>query len=82
MRIGIIAPPWIPIPPDAYGGIDRMVIDELKNDDLVKEPESLLLPVDDIVLGTVKHLSNGGSLAGRAPFESVHPDWFVKYLRA
>ena len=25
MRIGIIAPPWIPIPPTAYGGIESFI---------------------------------------------------------
>jgi glycosyltransferase involved in cell wall biosynthesis len=25
MRIGIIAPPWIPIPPEAYGGIESFI---------------------------------------------------------
>ncbi|HEX6364598.1 MAG TPA: glycosyltransferase family 4 protein [Agromyces sp.] len=25
MRIGIVAPPWIPIPPDAYGGIESFI---------------------------------------------------------
>jgi hypothetical protein len=25
MRIGLIAPPWIPVPPPAYGGIESMV---------------------------------------------------------
>ena len=25
MRIGIIAPPWIPIPPPAYGGIESFI---------------------------------------------------------
>ena len=25
MRIGIIAPPWLPIPPTGYGGIEAMV---------------------------------------------------------
>ena len=25
MRIGIIAPPWIPIPPSAYGGIESTI---------------------------------------------------------
>jgi glycosyltransferase involved in cell wall biosynthesis len=25
MRIGLLAPPWIPIPPPAYGGIERVV---------------------------------------------------------
>src|SRR5690348_17894366 len=25
MRIGLLAPPWIPTPPPAYGGIERVV---------------------------------------------------------
>ncbi|MBA2324630.1 MAG: glycosyltransferase [Pseudonocardiales bacterium] len=25
MRIGLLAPPWIPIPPPAYGGIERVI---------------------------------------------------------
>ena len=25
MRVGLIAPPWVPVPPVAYGGIERMV---------------------------------------------------------
>jgi hypothetical protein len=25
MRIGLIAPPWIPVPPPAYGGIESIV---------------------------------------------------------
>jgi hypothetical protein len=25
MRIGLVAPPWIPVPPPAYGGIERVV---------------------------------------------------------
>jgi glycosyltransferase involved in cell wall biosynthesis len=25
MRIGVLAPPWIPVPPPAYGGIERVV---------------------------------------------------------
>ena len=29
MRIGILAPPWCPVPPDAYGGTES-VIDRLK----------------------------------------------------
>ena len=28
MRIGIVAPPWVPIPPPAYGGTES-VIDRL-----------------------------------------------------
>jgi hypothetical protein len=36
--------------------------------------QKLLLPVDDVVVGTVAHLSDGGSLAGSRPLERVHPD--------
>ncbi len=25
MRIGLLAPPWIPVPSPAYGGIERVV---------------------------------------------------------
>ena len=25
MRIGLIAPPWIPVPPPSYGGIEAVV---------------------------------------------------------
>ena len=41
-----------------------MVFDELKNDDFDKDQPGLILPVDDIVVGFAKQLSNGGSLAG------------------
>jgi hypothetical protein len=35
----------------------------------------LWLPVDDWVLDTVYHVTNGGSLAGDRPLASVHPDY-------
>ena len=25
MRIGLIAPPWVPVPPPAYGGLEAVV---------------------------------------------------------
>jgi hypothetical protein len=38
------------------------------------EPQTgLLLPVDDLVVGTVAKLSDGGSLAGDQPLTAVHP---------
>jgi len=40
-----------------------------------KETQHLWLPVDDLVLETVGHLSDGGSLAGARALTSVHPDW-------
>jgi hypothetical protein len=54
--------------------VDRLVLDQMKNNDFEKEEQGMLLPVDDLVVGFAKHLSNGGSLAGDKPFESVHPN--------
>jgi uncharacterized membrane protein required for colicin V production len=54
--------------------VDRLVIDQLKSDNIDKDEQSMLLPVDDFVVGFTKRLSDGGSLANGKPFESVHPD--------
>jgi hypothetical protein len=35
----------------------------------------LIIPVDDIVLETVQHLSDNGSLAGDRTLASIHPDY-------
>src|SRR2546423_1615639 len=43
--------------------VDRLVIDQMKNNDFEKDESGMLLPVDDLVVGLAKHLSNGGSLA-------------------
>ena len=51
---------------------DQMVDSTL---DPEKEKNHLLYPVDDLVMNTVYHLSDGGSLAGAQPLASVHPDW-------
>jgi uncharacterized membrane protein required for colicin V production len=37
--------------------------------------KGLLLPVDDLVMATVYHLSDGGSLAGDRPMATIHPDY-------
>jgi len=37
--------------------------------------KGLLLPVDDMVLAMVNHLSDGGSLSGDRTFSSIHPDY-------
>jgi hypothetical protein len=55
---------------------DVIVFDELsaptfENDKVQK----LLLPVDDVVVETVAHLSDGGSLGTDKPLTSVHPDY-------
>ncbi len=55
---------------------DSSTTDELVGDAFLPEnKQSLLLPVDDIVLGTVAHLSDGGSLAGKRPLKSIHPNY-------
>lgn len=46
MRIGIIAPPWIPIPPPAYGGIESF-IDVLAREFAAAGHEVLLAASDD-----------------------------------
>lgn len=56
--------------------VDSYVYDELKSDRFEPADEqSLLLPVDDIVVATVAHLSAGGTLAGAQPLASIHPDY-------
>jgi hypothetical protein len=35
----------------------------------------LIFPVDDIVIATVNHLSDGGSLSGDRTLASIHPDY-------
>lgn len=57
------------------GGMDRVIIDQTKNDNLEKDSQGLLLmPVDDLVVGLTKRLSDGGALSTGHPFASVHPD--------
>ena len=31
LRIGVVAPPWLPVPPPGYGGIERVVVTGLTN---------------------------------------------------
>ena len=50
---------------------------ELKSDTPTFAPEDLsrlFPPVDDILINTVRYLSDGGSLAGSRTLASVHPD--------
>src|SRR2546421_645323 len=50
--------------------------DELKGDKLdAAKTTGLLIPADDLVIGLVGKLSDGGSLAGDRPLASVHPDY-------
>lgn len=69
----------VTIPPLAEGGraLDSKTFDELKSDKISEldpaDKQGLLIPVDDIVVNTTYHLSDGGSLAGKVPMSEVHP---------
>lgn len=58
----------------ARAQVDSYVIHALKSDSFDPNDKSrLLIPVDDIVVGTTRHLSDGGSLAGPQSLTAVHP---------
>lgn len=61
--------------------LDARVRNELKADALRPEDRAgLLIPVDSFVLGFVRALSDGGSLAGATPFEAVHPNLLDQFF--
>jgi len=56
--------------------LDSKAYNEMDDSAMTPDKEKgLLLPVDDWVLATVYHLSDGGSLAGDRPLASIHPDY-------
>jgi uncharacterized membrane protein required for colicin V production len=63
---------------------DALVFDELMSDDSGRFDEadrkSLIIPVDDILVGLVKQHSGGGALAGSRPLTDVHPDLLQEYF--
>jgi len=55
---------------------DTYVFNELKSDKINPDDAThLIIPVDDMVVGLVSKLSNGGSLEGDRALTSVHPDY-------
>jgi hypothetical protein len=67
--------------PGARGGQwqDAVVHDELKSDRFNPNDRSgMILPVDSMLLGTVAHLSDGGSLAGKNNYTAIHPDYLTE----
>jgi len=61
---------------------DRQVFDLMKETSFAEARntgtvQALLVPVDDILVGTVARLSDG-SLAGRQSLARVHPDWLTE----
>ena len=63
-----------PVPMEDGRQVDRVIQSPMKNDSLDKDEQGMLLPIDDMVVGFTKHLSNGGTLSNDKPFESIHPD--------
>ena len=54
------------------------MFDEMTSDQFEDEKRSkLLAPVDDLVVGTLAHVSKG-ALSTDKPFESVHPDYLTE----
>jgi hypothetical protein len=62
------------VPTEEGRQVDRIVRDQLKNDNLDKDEQGMLVPLDDMVVGLTKHMSDGGTLSNDKPFASVHPD--------
>jgi hypothetical protein len=63
-------------PPGASRSQDMEVYDQLDEDTFQDEKrKKLWVPVDDMVVGFVQKLSDGGSLAGDRTLESVHPNY-------
>jgi hypothetical protein len=69
------------VPGEATGGrsLNSETWDELKTSkpgqlDPGDKQTMMLLPMDDIVINTVSHLSDGGSLAWDQPLKQTHPD--------
>ena len=63
LRIAVLAPPWIPVPPPAYGGIEA-VVDMLC--------EALVARGHDVTLFAAPGSRSAARV--RSPLQSVHPD--------
>jgi hypothetical protein len=61
---------------DSEGGrrVDRTAYNTLINDDLEKGQQGMLIPLDDMVVAMISHLSDKGALSNGKPFKSIHPD--------
>jgi hypothetical protein len=63
-------------PPGASRSVDMEVRDQLDEDRFQDEKRAKLwVPADDMVLGFVQKLSDGGSLAGARTLNSIHPNY-------
>jgi len=61
---------------------DSNVVDELQSNKLggfdSNDRQMVYPPVDDIVMGTLAHLSDGGSLSGSQPISDIHPAFLAE----
>jgi hypothetical protein len=62
--------------PSARQQVDSYVYNALKNAPIdPADRSSLIIPVDNMVVGLTRKLSDGGSLAGPQSFSAVHPNY-------
>jgi glycosyltransferase involved in cell wall biosynthesis len=73
MRIAIVAPPWVPVPPPGYGGTER-VIDELARGLAAAGHDVLLWATGDSTCDVPTRwvLPNAVGTAGAAPATELH----------
>jgi hypothetical protein len=72
----------VTIPPEGAGGrraSNSETWDALKSEKPGAfeegDKQAMILPMDDVVVNTVAHLSDGGSLGWNRPLKAVHPDF-------
>lgn len=79
-RYSVKADQQMSVPAGGEGrNVDRFIYSQLEKDDL-GSPSHLLIPVDDLVVGLVSHISNGGSMATGKTWNSLHPDLMQEYF--
>lgn len=66
MRIGFLAPPWIPVPPPAYGGIERAA--RFSSSALMDSYAKLLTPIHGL-----RVLTPAAPPVFRTPTPSIRP---------
>lgn len=58
---------------------DAETEDEVDGDTFeADKAKKMIIPVDDILVGTVAHLSDTGSMSADKPFRTVHPDYLTE----
>ena len=76
MRIGMIAPPWFPLPPRRYGGIEFVV--SLLTEGLVQRGHEVTL----FASGDSSTLAQLSSTYARAPFERIGVDHTIEVVHS